>query len=122
MARIKLDDLKKHCAAIETHNGALLEYTYLSINAHHVPDAKEIVIVEGEEHVFSLFGARRASGGVLLHTTRLDGALSPEVMYFEDACQAWRVTSYHTEAWKIRDALDRLMLARKVILDAERAA
>jgi hypothetical protein len=121
--RITKEDLQKRCDAQARELAAYQEYVLLSIRCHGVPDAIETVIVEGEEHTFKLFGVRRSAGGVLLHTVdRGNGTLSPEVLLFDDAFTAWRATSYHGEAWKIRDAMDRLALALKVILDAERVA
>jgi hypothetical protein len=120
--RVTKEDLQRRCDAQARELVAYQEYVLFSIRCP-IPDAIETVIVEGEEHTFKLYGVRRSAGGVLLHTVnRGNGTLSPEVLLFEDACSAWRATSYHGEAWKIRDAMDRLMLARKVILDAERAA
>jgi hypothetical protein len=119
MPRVTMQELKDRCDALTRINGALQEYVTVSNRSNHTPDARKNVHIsnDDDEHVFELFGARRASGGVLLHTHFVDGvAVLHEVVYFEDALSAWRVNTI-PDMWPIRDAMDWLDRVRRKILE-----
>lgn len=118
MPRLTKDAIALIQARLERENSAMQEYILLSLKGD--PCATEIVVLDGEQHAFKLYGATRSCGGVVLHTVYRDnGTLSPRVYFLEDMTSLYKDSALHTDAWMLRDAIDTLYKERNRIVNGD---